>query len=303
MKKETEFNEVRKLVRNGKIKEALSRLEQIAKSKASRNDILLLESRYSNLMQKINRGTINHEEEEISYNRIIMAILSLVNDIEEEEFKKSSTQTESKLAHLSEEDFFRISKAATIVIEVEKVKEEFYKHKWETRADILSKLYKFSSHTTIYLAKEIYAFLYRVAVTTRSGMNSDVASELESLVIEYFPYIELGEETPEFEYISFRCANIGHSIFYDAVIYLKDLTVGVYGLQILKWIYWEGKERELKNVMLRVKEVYQELESTLNRPERTDLGFAKELLQVFKNDLDNRGLQYPLMPDYLFRLI
>ncbi len=48
---------------------------------------------------------------------------------------------------------------------------------------------------------------------------------------------------------------------------------------------------------------YNELEETLKRPERNDLGNAQELVRFFKSDLETSGLAFPPLPDYLYQLI
>ena len=81
------------------------------------------------------------------------------------------------------------------------------------------------------------------------------------------------------------------------------MRVGVYGLQILKWIYWVGKEDDNQIIVDKVLNTYEELEQTLNRPERDDLDMTKKLLLVFKDDLTNRGLTIPMMSNELYELI
>jgi hypothetical protein len=42
---------------------------------------------------------------------------------------------------------------------------------------------------------------------------------------------------------------------------------------------------------------------TLDRPERNDLENAKQLVAVFKEDLDTYDLSFPTLPEHLYNLI
>lgn len=316
MKYESKYEKIRKLIASGDISNAISGLIEIANitdnGKVSDTGTSL-QSRFNRLKEKVNRGIVGGEEESRERNKIIVSVLEELRNLEKRNNLKlyeGNSQTKAiekqgrELRQLSEEDFFRITKTACIIIELEKIKEKFYNIGWDKRDKVLAQLLKYSSHTTVRLFEEILFFLSSIVSITRSGMNSDIAYTIELLIFHYFPYFEKGKEGKEYEDIVFQCINIGDNLFYDSAIYLNDFKVGVKGLQILKWMYWKGKRKGLENIMNKVRESYKDLEFALNRPERDDLETAKEILEVFREDLDNSGLEYPIkIPMHLLKLI
>ncbi len=81
--KATYFAEIRKLLAENKMKELFNELEKIAKSNSSYgNQLILLQSRYNSLQKSILNYTISTEQSNISMNQIRAAILSLINDLE-----------------------------------------------------------------------------------------------------------------------------------------------------------------------------------------------------------------------------
>lgn len=310
MKTESPFNIIRNYIRNGDTEKALNKLAKICdpdNDSKTQDSVYLLQNRYSILKRKMNKGLLNSEEETIERNKIIEAILSETRDLEENSKEREISPIEYSSDKALEEDIFRITKTALITIELEKIKEEFYDSDWNNRNDVLRKLLKYSDHTTYRLADHVFVFLDSIASQTRSGLNFRTAYTIQYLVISFFPRFEKGTEDNEFEYFASQAINIGFSLFYDAALYLKNLSVGIQGLSILKWAYLQGKKRDLENIMSRVIETFEELEGILKGDragtENNDLAYAKELLQIFKEDIDHPGLAYPLMPEPLFEII
>lgn len=306
MKKQSKYREIRKLIVSTDIDKALTKMKDIAESLEyikSTDTIILLQSRFNTLNKKITKGIIDKDEESIERNQITNSALEEIRNLEEKDTSKELTKKVNKVKELTEDDFFRIAIAANIVVELEKIKEQFYVNEWEERRNILNKLFKYSDYDSIRVSKEVFSFLSNIASSTRSGMKSDVADAIESLIIHYFPYFERGKERENYENFAFQCIQIGFSIFYDSAIYLNDFKVGSKGLQIMKWIYLKAKERDNQVIMERVLDIYEELEQTLDRPEIDDLELAKEVLQVFKNDLNNWGI-FPIeIPDYILEIV
>ena len=77
----------------------------------------------------------------------------------------------------------------------------------------------------------------------------------------------------------------------------------MYGLTILKYIHKKGKQKKLKKLIDKVNETYNEIEQTLQRPERNDLGDALELIRVFKADIEEGTLSFPSLPGNLMKLV
>ncbi len=204
-------------------------------------------------------------------------------------------------ASLNEDDVLRITKTAIIMLELEKIKEEYYENSWSKRGNALDKLYRYTDHTNEKVASAVFQFLYSVANQTRSQMPSGIASSLHSLVLTFFPSSYDSERELRIENGK-QCVHIGFSLIYDAFIYLNNFSTAAYGLSIWKYIYREGKRNDMQELVEIVKEQYKELDRTLERPERTDLTDAKEFVKIFKDDLETWDMAFPILPEYLHKL-
>jgi len=221
----------------------------------------------------------------------------------QETTKMNPTISNSTSSNLTEDDVLRICMTANILIELEKIKQGYSQSNWDKRADVLGELYKYSDHTNLKIANSVFSFLSSVADDTRSGMTSEVALSVFSLTLDFFPYSENPEDKKKIIELGNQCANIAFSMIYDTTIHRQDYNVAMYGLTILKYIYKKGKQQQLKELIDKVNETYREIEETLNRPERTDLGNAKDLVKTFRDDIEEGTLSFPYLPDHLMKLI
>lgn len=299
---------MRKLIKEDKIEEVLEKLIEISESETDfkiMDDAIALLQRFNACERKAIRGTIDNEARSIETNLITTGTISLIRALEKNQQGKNHTEEiKSKVPGFSEDDLFRIIKDVLIIIELEKIKEEFFDYDLEhLREKSLRKLFKFSDHTTVRISKEVFSFLSDIASTTRSGLTSEIAYTIRSLIINFFPYEGNVEKDDEIEAIAQECIYTGDLLFYDAAIHLGDLKIAIHGILILKWIYWVGENRKIESIKEKVLKTFEELKLTLQRRERSDLEHAKELLKIFKEDLDTRGLSYPPMPDHLLEKI
>ena len=81
---------------------------------------------------------------------------------------------------LTTEDLLTISKNALIIIEIEKLKAEYFSADWTERSEIISKLHRFSDHTNFRVAVDVFNFLSIAADQTRGGMPTDVVISIFS---------------------------------------------------------------------------------------------------------------------------
>ncbi len=307
------IEEIRELVTRHKIEEALEKLIKVSKQEHDyriMDSATILLQRFNACKEETIRGTIDNGDKSIEINKIAGGTLDLIRKLEKKQPEEKHTEEKhteeikSKVPGFSEDDLFRITKDALITIELEKIKEEFFDYDLEhLREKSLRKLFKFSDHTTVRISKEVFSFLSDIASTTRSGLTAEIAFTIRSLIVNFFPYEGDVEKNDEIEAIAQECIDTGNSMFYDAAIHLGNLKIAIHGILILKWIYWIGKNRKMESIKEKVLKTFEELRLTLQRPERSDLEHAKELLQIFKEDLDTRGLSYPRMPDHLLEKI
>lgn len=209
----------------------------------------------------------------------------------------------SPVSELTTENILTTTKSAVIIIELEKIKEEYFSANWDKRSNIIEKLHKYSDHTNFRLAVDIFNFLTVAADQTRGGMTTDVAISIFSLLLDYFPYSDEKVDKEKIIELSNQCANIAFSLVYDTTIYLKNYDIAMYGLTILKYIYKKGKQNQLKQLIDKVNETYSEIERNLQRPERKDLGEALQLVREFKTDIEEGSLAFPMLSDNLMKLI
>ncbi len=219
-------------------------------------------------------------------------------------FSDNSKQTDNKsevTTSLTEEDVLRITKTAIILLEIEKIKEKYYNEKLDARKNTLVKLYRFTDHSNEKVANAIFYFLDSIAHLAIAKNPSDIASSIHSLVFTFFPSSYNTEEKERIENGK-QCIYIGFNLAYDAFIHLNNFRIAEYGLSILKFIYQKGKRNGMPELAKAVLKQYNELEQTLDRPERNDLGNAKEFVKIFKEDLETKDLSFPILPEHLLKL-
>lgn len=226
-----------------------------------------------------------------------------LNNLNKKEKEKTVKNINSKINALTEEDLLTASKNAIIILELERIKEKYYKSDWEEKEKVLEELYRFSNHSNPRVAIDIVSFLSNVANQTRGGMPSDTASTIFSLILHFCPPSYLLDENKKTNEIVNTCINIGFALVYDATIKINNLVIAEYGLSVLKYVYKHTKENKKSVLTPKVLETYAEIERNLERPERTDLENAKKLVKIFKADLDTSDLSFPRLPDDLYLIV
>lgn len=88
---------------------------------------------------------------------------------------------------MTEEDVFQITKTAIIILEIEKIREEYFEASWDDKKNVLNKLYRFPDHSNERIASAIFDFLEDVAHLTSVKIPSDIAGSIHSLVLTLFP--------------------------------------------------------------------------------------------------------------------
>lgn len=254
------------------------------------------------------QGLVNHGiEVEVFDNRRIESEL-LVNTPQRQKiiiqyftnsFKKhKEILTENVTKPIDQNDIFTLVKTAIIILEIDKIKEEYFSSKTYWNEAALNKLYKFSDHTNEKIANSIFDFINSVTLLTRSKMPDDIANSIHSIVITFFPASFNSEDIENGK----KCIFIGLNLVYDALIHLNNFGIAKYGLAIWKYIYRESIQNSIPELTNLVLAQYEGLEEALNCSERNDLTNAKKLVNVFKEDLNNNDLRFPVMPEYLYQL-
>jgi hypothetical protein len=139
----------------------------------------------------------------------------------------------SPIDNLTSEELLDITKSAVIIIELEKIKEEYFEAEWTDRSFVLNKLKKFSSHSNYRVAYEVFSFLVLAADQSRAGIPTKVVSDIYFLTLEYYPYSENKEHFEKIIEIANLCISIAYSVVYDSLIYLKNYENAEYGINVV----------------------------------------------------------------------
>lgn len=243
-------------------------------------------------------------EKELLSNNNKYRLLASYFPLSYQEYKKEKLDIETSKINainqfeITEEDILRITKTAIILLDIEKIKYEDYGRDWLSRGKALEKFYRFSNHSNEKVATSIFDFLSNVSLQTRSNMTSDIAGTIHSLILTFLTAYQHPNNEEEIYLNAKKCANIGFNLIYDSIVYLHNYRITEYGLSIWKYIHIEIPE--LSDFIVKQ---YEKIEWTLNRPNRDDLENGKEIIRIFKDDLNNNDLKFPVLPDHLYKLV
>ncbi|MBI3233868.1 MAG: hypothetical protein HYZ42_07465 [Bacteroidetes bacterium] len=228
--------------------------------------------------------------------------LSLNVEVLQEFFPDFYDFQRQKFIEHDKNELLSITKTAIIQLEIEKIKESYYKYEWPKRAQELSKLGRFYDHTNETIASSVFHFLNDASDQTRGGMPSEVANEIFGLVLTYFPSSYDTEMEQRIEN-GRQCVFIGFNLVYDALFHITNYKIAAYGLIIWKFIYRESMRNKMPELTNLVLEQYIELEETINISGGIHLEHAKQFINIFKQDLTAPGLAFPVLPDDLYQLV
>ena len=204
---------------------------------------------------------------------------------------------------LSEEMLLTAAKNALIIFDLGKIEDKYFGASWEKKDEYLSEILKFHKHSNNRLAYDVFNFLEFAANETRHGMTEGVAMGIFSGVLHFFPSFYEDDNPEQTNQIAHLGIQIGNHIVYDSTIYLNNLEVAMHGLTILKFVYKSAKQHKRQEIIDEVIRTYDDIEQTLLRPERNDLGNAQELVKIFRKDLDEWSLSYPPLPEHLMEIV
>lgn len=226
--------------------------------------------------------------------------LKLAKSYFPEFIEKNAALLYSELNNINE--LLNISRTAHIQIDIAKLKFEFTTD-WDINDKIINQFQVYVDFRNEIIASDIFDFInYNVSSATRSNMPTTIAHSIYSLVLAYFPSsYENGESKLRFSNGK-QCIDIGFNMVYDSFVYTNNFKIAQLGLTIWKFVYRESKRNNMPELVDAVLSKYEELERTLDRPTRNDLENAKELVQIFKADLDTYSLVFPFLPEHLYEL-
>jgi hypothetical protein len=205
----------------------------------------------------------------------------------------------SKVNNITTEKLLEISKNAIIIIELEKIKEEFYKLNWNKKSEKLIELEKYSEHTNYRVAYALFNFLELVAYQAGNGMNRDGAQSIFNLVISFFPQRENNRGSKEIIELSKQCINIATDLAIEAFVFLIDFEIVEFALNILKFINSKGKTLKIPILNDEVVNAYKTINDILEKKNVDNLQMCKNLVNIYLEDLNNFSLGLPPLTDEL----
>ena len=204
----------------------------------------------------------------------------------------------------SKQDEISLENCRTAIIQIEIAKIKYaFTNDWKKNSKLIRQLKTFLDFRNETIARDIFQFINdQVSVAARSDMPTDIAASIFSLILTYFPSSFDDDNIDSKMENGKECVLIGFNLVYDAFIYSSNFRIAQWGLNIWKYIYRESERNNYKDLMDLVLEQYVELENNLDRPQREDLENAKEMVQIFKDDLSTFSLGFPSLPDHLYKL-
>jgi hypothetical protein len=199
------------------------------------------------------------------------------------------------ITRLNTDKLLEASKTAAIILEIDKIKQRFYEAKDDKRSEILDELNLYVNHKNYTIISYITSLLSLGVIYGRRAKTWQLQASIYSLAIVYFPHEEVGNNKKTREIVRQYCY-IAHDICYDAFLYVKTITSAMYGLNLLKFLYREGKLRKLPFIQEKVNETYTQLEAVLQRTDRGNLDDFIQLTAIFKEDLTISSLTFPPFP-------
>lgn len=209
----------------------------------------------------------------------------------------------NKIDGLSSESLINFITSSILVVELSKIRQEYFGCVHRDRDYILNKISYISENNSGRIAFEVMNFLQKVSYETRTNIPTKMITSIFYLVMNFFPPHDIIKNKKQVIELGKMCVNIAHTIVYDSFIHVNNFEMAKYGLMILKYLHITSISKKIPKLTILVSEAFEELEKHLIRPERNDLEDAKRLLKIFKQDITNLTMTLPFFPPELFRKI
>jgi len=88
------IDQVRALISNNKIREAIAEMQQLLKGSPAFDEIILQSSRYNDVMKSIRMGKVSHEVNSVELRQIDYALVDMLRELEDNYKTNSALQLE-----------------------------------------------------------------------------------------------------------------------------------------------------------------------------------------------------------------
>ena len=130
------------------------------------------------------------------------------------------------------------AKEAIIILEIEKLKIEYFNCRKSERGNVLDKFDAYENHVSPRISYEVLTFLVRVTYGTRDDMHPDTAQQVYFLAQTFLRVPSIKLKTIEKIQLGTEALRISLNMFYDAIIHLRNLEIAQWALLLTKNVYW-----------------------------------------------------------------
>lgn len=211
-----------------------------------------------------------------------------------------------EIKNLSEENLLKAALNANIIIELIKIKDEYFNADWQARKKILDKIGIYAEQTTPRITYEVYELILHVISQARRGMQSEIALSIFWLVTSYYIRFNNKEDQEQLDIINNQIIRMGKELIYEGAIYLNNLTIVSWGCNLLKIVYHNARhERISKDTAIhdrfieKVLSTYEYFKNELTGRTESNFQNALEILAIFEEDLNSWGVSMPPFPNHL----
>lgn len=204
-----------------------------------------------------------------------------------------------KIDHLTSDILYAAAKDAVTMVEIKKLKHEYFNARISSRKTVLEKFDYLDELLSVRTSYEILSFLVRVTYGTRDGMDSETARVIYFLATTALRSSKMKLNTLELDLLVKEALRVSFNMFYDSVIHLKNLNIAQWSLILAKNVLIYSRDINPKGKTELEEYIFTEFEKYLKRPERNDLDNTRELLKIFRIDFQNDSLYFPKLPKNL----
>lgn len=194
---------------------------------------------------------------------------------------------------LTQEDLIEATTTSILLIEISKIKNEYYEESRMDRSGILKKILAYKDQSNPRVLMSILSFLNRVVYETRAGLPSSMLFVIEDIINNYLFNLSSTTTSQQLFQLSNLALNVGRTIIYDTSIHSNNFKSMSIGYHIVHSIFNLAKADKNEEIKKMVFNLFEEMKSQLERPERNDLDSAEQMRVIHLNALKNNDLGYP----------
>lgn len=204
---------------------------------------------------------------------------------------------------LSSEILIESSKTAIILVEIAKLKGEYFNAIDDKRNEILERFHSFEELKNVRISYEIISFLVRISYGIWNYKQNKYVDLLYFLTIDYLRINPDSGTKKEKTQLCEEAIRIAFNICYDGFFHLNDFKTVQWGLLLFKNIYRYAFYEKLLSIKTNVFEKLKLLAINLDERNYKDIKSAKQFIQIYEADLETVSLSFTPLPKNLEKLV